>query len=92
MLPVPMDAARAVHMALKGETAPAFFSVFFRALPSVFFMMWMKCVNCGKPLRIPTYKPTPMINIMAGAPQMKLLIARSMPFSPSISSYSLSML
>ena len=40
MLPVPMEAARAVHMALKGETAPVFLeSSFFRALPRVFLKM-----------------------------------------------------
>ena len=49
MLPVPMDAARAVHIALKGETAPSFFSLFSNALPKVFFIMWMKWVNWGKP-------------------------------------------
>ena len=41
MLPVPMDAARAVHMALKGDTEPfaAGPSCFFRALPKVFLKM-----------------------------------------------------
>ena len=39
MLPVPMEAASAVHMALKGETEPSLASDFSKALPRVFFMM-----------------------------------------------------
>ena len=74
ILPVPMEAASAVHIALNGDTAPSAFPFFSNALPRVFFMICKKWRNCGKPQRILKYTPTPRINTIIGSPQTKPLI------------------
>ena len=83
MLPVPIEAASAVHIALKGETAPDLLSVFLKDLPAVFFMMCPNLENWINPSRTLINRPTPIMRIIAGMPQTISLTVRSMPPGPN---------
>jgi len=73
ILPVPTVPARAVQTAWKGLMEPSFACVLSKILPTVFFMatpnlrIWMNLVRTDK------RRPTPIIHIIAGTPQMKPL-------------------